>query len=44
MLQIRKWTLTIKDVVPEDAGNYTCIVSNEHGTIQWTYNLEVIRK
>lgn len=41
---IRKWTLTIKDVVPEDAGNYTCIVSNEHGTIQWTYNLEVIQR
>lgn len=41
---IRKWSLTLKDVVPDDAGNYTCIVSNEHGTIQWTYKLEIVQR
>ncbi|CAI9738965.1 fibroblast growth factor receptor 2-like isoform X1 [Octopus vulgaris] len=44
MKQARKWTLTIKDVVPEDAGNYTCIVSNEEGSIRWTYELKIVQR
>eukprot|EP00106_Octopus_bimaculoides_P002097 XP_014769539.1 PREDICTED: fibroblast growth factor receptor 2-like [Octopus bimaculoides] len=44
MKQARKWTLTIKDVVPEDAGNYTCIVSNEEGSIHWTYELKIVQR
>lgn len=30
--------------MPTDSGQYTCIVSNEHGSINHTYTLEVIGK
>lgn len=38
------WKLTIGDLVPDDEGRYTCVVSNQHGSINWTYNVEVIQR
>ena len=38
------WKLGMWDLLPGDSGNYTCIVSNQHGSINWTYTLIVIRE
>lgn len=38
------WSLTLEDLVPEDKGNYTCIVCNEAGCINYTYKLDVVGK
>lgn len=40
----RKWTLSLKNVVPEHSGKYTCRVSNRAGEINATYKVEVIRE
>lgn len=34
----------MESVVPSDKGIYTCIVENEHGSINHTYSLDVIGK
>lgn len=31
-------------VVPSDKGNYTCIVENKYGSINHTYQLDVVGK
>ncbi|CAI9737500.1 fibroblast growth factor receptor-like 1 [Octopus vulgaris] len=36
------WTLKIDDLRQEDSGQYTCVVTNIHGTINYTYSLEVV--
>lgn len=38
------WKLTIGDLVPDDEGRYTCVISNQHGSINWTYTVEVIQR
>uniref|UniRef100_A0A3Q2P7W2 Fibroblast growth factor receptor-like 1 n=1 Tax=Fundulus heteroclitus TaxID=8078 RepID=A0A3Q2P7W2_FUNHE len=40
----RKWTLSLKNVVPEHSGRYTCRVSNRAGEINATYKVEVIQR
>ena len=35
------WYLELKDLVPGDAGEYTCIVSNPYGSINHTYSVRV---
>lgn len=35
-------TLKMENLVPMDSGNYTCVVSNQWGTINHTFTLEVI--
>ncbi|XP_014772058.1 fibroblast growth factor receptor-like 1 [Octopus bimaculoides] len=39
-----RWTLKIDDLRQEDSGQYTCVVTNIHGTINYTYSLEVVEK
>jgi hypothetical protein len=39
-----KFTVQLVDANIEDDGNYTCIVSNEHGSISHTTILDVVRK
>ena len=36
------WYLKLKDLLPDDSGKYTCIVSNAYGSINHTYTLHVV--
>ncbi|XP_074634964.1 hemicentin-1-like isoform X1 [Acropora palmata] len=38
------WFLRLRDVVPDDSGKYTCIVTNPYGSINHTYTLKVVVK
>lgn len=42
--QVREhmWTIIMESVVPSDKGNYTCVVQNQHGSINHTYQLDVV--
>uniref|UniRef100_A0AAY5KI95 Fibroblast growth factor receptor-like 1 n=1 Tax=Esox lucius TaxID=8010 RepID=A0AAY5KI95_ESOLU len=40
----KKWTLSLKNLSPENSGRYTCRVSNRAGEINATYKLEVIQR
>ncbi|XP_043682535.1 fibroblast growth factor receptor homolog 1-like isoform X1 [Vespula pensylvanica] len=37
-----KWTLRLEDLVPDDSGNYTCIVCNHLGCISYTFKVDII--
>ncbi|XP_076334249.1 fibroblast growth factor receptor 2-like isoform X2 [Tachypleus tridentatus] len=37
-----KWTIKIKKIVLSDNGKYECIVSNIHGRINWTFEVEAL--
>lgn len=39
-----KFLLRLTDLNLHDVGNYTCIVSNKYGKIEWNYELEVIAR
>ncbi|XP_068244367.1 fibroblast growth factor receptor 3-like isoform X2 [Palaemon carinicauda] len=41
-VRIKGAMLKMENLVPTDSGNYTCVVSNEYGSINHTYSLEVI--
>jgi hypothetical protein len=43
-IRYQHWALILKDVVTDDTGNYTCIVCNELGCINYTYNVEVVER
>lgn len=38
------WTIIMESVVPSDRGNYTCVVENKYGSINHTYQLDVVGK
>ncbi|KAM9394003.1 fibroblast growth factor receptor 1-A isoform 1-T1 [Pholidichthys leucotaenia] len=38
------WTIIMESVVPSDRGNYTCIVENQYGSINHTYQLDVVER
>lgn len=40
----KKWTLSLKNLRPEDSGKYTCRVSNRAGAINATYKVDVIQR
>ncbi|XP_064810367.1 fibroblast growth factor receptor-like 1 isoform X2 [Oncorhynchus masou masou] len=40
----KKWTLSLKNLTPENSGKYTCHVSNRAGEINATYKVEVIQR
>ncbi|NXH43623.1 FGFR1 factor, partial [Dicaeum eximium] len=43
--KVRGWGYIIMDsVVPSDKGNYTCIVENKYGSINHTYQLDVVER
>lgn len=39
-----KWTLRLEDLVTKDSGNYTCIVCNRLGCINYTFKVDIIGK
>ncbi|KAF3420845.1 hypothetical protein E2986_02606 [Frieseomelitta varia] len=39
-----KWTFRLEDLVPEDSGNYTCVVCNELGCINRTSKVEIVER
>ena len=43
-LNSSRWFLRLRDVVPDDSGKYTCIVTNPYGSINHTYTLNVVGK
>jgi hypothetical protein len=43
-IRYQHWALILEDVVTDDTGNYTCIVCNELGCINYTYNVEVVER
>uniref|UniRef100_A0A3B3T3V8 Fibroblast growth factor receptor n=1 Tax=Paramormyrops kingsleyae TaxID=1676925 RepID=A0A3B3T3V8_9TELE len=38
------WTIIMESVVPSDKGNYTCVVENKYGSINYTYQLDVVER
>ncbi|KAK5896746.1 hypothetical protein CesoFtcFv8_009874 [Champsocephalus esox] len=40
----KKWTLSLKNLMPKHSGKYTCHVSNKAGEINATYKVEVIQR
>ncbi|CAF96974.1 unnamed protein product, partial [Tetraodon nigroviridis] len=40
----KRWTLSLKNLTPEQSGRYTCHVSNRAGEINATYKVEVIQR
>ncbi|XP_046749782.1 fibroblast growth factor receptor homolog 1-like isoform X1 [Diprion similis] len=44
IVKIRGWTLNIEDVVPEDGGNYTCILCNSLGCTNYTFKVDIIER
>ncbi|XP_077957844.1 fibroblast growth factor receptor-like 1a isoform X2 [Gasterosteus aculeatus] len=40
----KKWTLSLRNLMPEHSGKYTCHVSNRAGEINATYKVEVIQR
>ncbi|XP_010876451.1 fibroblast growth factor receptor 1b [Esox lucius] len=43
-LRDHMWTIIMESVVPSDKGNYTCLVSNKHGSLTHTYQLDVVER
>ncbi|EDO43236.1 predicted protein, partial [Nematostella vectensis] len=43
-LKTNQWYLRLRDLVPADTGDYTCVVSNPYGQINHTYTLQVVTK
>ncbi|XP_076295865.1 fibroblast growth factor receptor homolog 1 isoform X2 [Lasioglossum baleicum] len=41
---ITKWTIKLEDLVPEDSGNYTCVVCNILGCINRTWKVEIVER
>ncbi|XP_075553121.1 fibroblast growth factor receptor 4-like [Dermacentor variabilis] len=40
----QRYTLLLTDLALNDSGQYTCVVSNRLGSVQWTYTVEVHEK
>uniref|UniRef100_A0A7N8WHX6 Fibroblast growth factor receptor n=1 Tax=Mastacembelus armatus TaxID=205130 RepID=A0A7N8WHX6_9TELE len=38
------WTIIMESVVPSDEGSYTCVVENQYGSINHTYQLDVVER
>uniref|UniRef100_A0A4W3H7L6 Fibroblast growth factor receptor n=2 Tax=Callorhinchus milii TaxID=7868 RepID=A0A4W3H7L6_CALMI len=43
-LRHQHWSLVMESVVPSDRGNYTCVVENKYGSINHSYQLEVLER
>lgn len=43
-IRYSRWSIVLEDLVTDDAGNYTCIVCNTEGCIDFTFNVDVMGK
>ncbi|XP_063066115.1 fibroblast growth factor receptor 1b isoform X2 [Engraulis encrasicolus] len=43
-LREHMWVIIMDSVVPSDKGNYTCVVENKYGSINHTYQLDVVER
>ena len=43
-IYVNKYDIVIPNLVLSDEGNYTCIIKNEHGSLNWTYELKIQRE
>ncbi|XP_070539780.1 fibroblast growth factor receptor-like isoform X2 [Ptychodera flava] len=41
-VKMKRWTLILQDLTESDKGFYTCVIANSHGSINATYELDVI--
>ncbi|GLG99086.1 Fibroblast growth factor receptor homolog 1 [Gryllus bimaculatus] len=39
-----RWSLLLEDLVTSDSGNYTCVVCNEFGCINFTFTVAVVER
>ncbi|KAK7110834.1 fibroblast growth factor receptor 4-like isoform X2 [Littorina saxatilis] len=42
--EMRMWSLNMWDLLPDDSGEYTCVISNPYGSLNWTFTVEVIQR
>ncbi|XP_077992832.1 fibroblast growth factor receptor 2-like isoform X2 [Glandiceps talaboti] len=40
----KAWAMVLTDLVPSDNGFYTCVITNQYGSINATYELDVISR
>lgn len=38
------YTIIMESALPTDAGNYTCVVENQNGSINHTYEVKMVGK
>lgn len=43
-IKTNHWSLMLEDSVPSDRGNYTCVICNIVGCINYTFKVDVIGK
>ncbi|XP_041065072.1 fibroblast growth factor receptor 1-like isoform X3 [Carcharodon carcharias] len=43
-IRSQHWSLIMEGVVPSDKANYTCVVANKYGSINHTYQLDVVER
>lgn len=43
-IKYQHWSLRLEDLVTDDNGEYKCVVCNELGCINYTYNVDVVGK
>ncbi|XP_069070113.1 fibroblast growth factor receptor 1 isoform X1 [Pleurodeles waltl] len=43
-VRYQTWSIIMDSVVPSDKGNYTCLVENNYGSINHTYQLDVVER
>ncbi|MEE6479191.1 hypothetical protein FKM82_012174 [Ascaphus truei] len=41
-VRYQTWSIIMDSVVPSDKGNYTCVVENKYGSLNHTYQLDVV--
>ncbi|XP_071442335.1 fibroblast growth factor receptor 4-like, partial [Hetaerina americana] len=44
LVQTNRWSIVLEELVKSDSGNYTCLVCNVLGCIDFTYYVEIIER
>ncbi|CAB3373127.1 Hypothetical predicted protein [Cloeon dipterum] len=43
-IQYGQWTMKLQDLITADSGNYTCVLCNQLGCINYTFRLDVVER